>query len=273
VVVALGAPHGDLGDTAGMRRIPAPSRRRMWLLAPLAAAFLLLSACSLLDSVPLPGDGTATPEPGFTPVATGDGGQPLDDRPLVGTVEVWLTEYGLLAWQRRLVTPGRYYFSLQNYGNESRREPFSTTIPDVTVEVTTSNNIVQGFFILRGQMPTGPIRLYGDGLIGFNYLFTETKISDSDEPSEDIVSTTNQDDAVFAYGLGGGVMVPVYTKPAEKGKPIEVLIDGGLRYVLGGEAQYLKEGSIKRDGGQVTFDLIESKTEMLRLHIGVMVRF
>lgn len=91
----------------------------MWLLAPLAAAFLLLSACSLLDSVPLPGDGTATPEPGFTPVATGDGGQPLDDRPLVGTVEVWLTEYGLLAWQRRLVTPGRYYFSLQNYGNES----------------------------------------------------------------------------------------------------------------------------------------------------------
>jgi len=160
-----------------------------------------------------------------------------------------------------------------NYGNESRREPFSTTIPDVTVEVTTSNNIVQGFFILRGQMPTGPIRLYGDGLIGFNYLFTETKISDSDEPSEDIVSTTNQDDAVFAYGLGGGVMVPVYTKPAEKGKPIEVLIDGGLRYVLGGEAQYLKEGSIKRDGGQVTFDLIESKTEMLRLHIGVMVRF
>ena len=34
-----------------------------------------------------------------------------------------------------------------NYGNESRREPFSTTIPDVTVNVETSNNIIQGFIV------------------------------------------------------------------------------------------------------------------------------
>lgn len=102
-----------------MRHPPAQPRRRPWLLAPLVAAFLLLSGCSLLDSVPRPGRGTATPEPGFTPVATGISGQPLDDRPIVGTVEVWLAEYGLLVWQRRLVTPGRYYFSLQNFGNES----------------------------------------------------------------------------------------------------------------------------------------------------------
>ena len=159
-----------------------------------------------------------------------------------------------------------------NYGNEKRREPFSTTIPDVTVEVTTSNNIVQGFFILRGQTPTGPIRLYGDALVGLNYLFTETKISDEDG-GDAVASSTNQDDAVFAYGFGGGLQVPVYSRSIKQGKPIVVLLDGGLRYVFGGEAEYLKKGSIRRENGVVTFDVIKSKTDMLRLHVGVQVRF
>ncbi len=163
-----------------------------------------------------------------------------------------------------------------NYGNESRREPFSTTIPDVTVNVETSNNIVQAFFVLRGQMPEGPIRLYGDALVGFNYLYTETRITDSDFLAEDIASSTNQDDAAFAYGFGGGVMVPVFTRKAEAGqgkKPLQVLLDGGVRYVLGGEAEYLKKGSIRREDGAVTFDTIKSKTDMLKLHLGVAIRF
>jgi len=159
-----------------------------------------------------------------------------------------------------------------NYGNETRREPFSTTIPDVTVEVTTSNNIVQGFFVLRGQMPSGPIRLYGDAIVGLNYLFTETKIKDVDG-GEAVASSTNQDDAVFAYGFGGGLQVPLYSRPARQGKPFVILIDGGLRYVFGGEAEYLKEGSIWRENGSVTYDVIKSKTDMLRLHVGVAVRF
>ncbi len=29
----------------------------------------------------------------------------------------------------------------------------------------------------------------------------------------------------------------------------EVLLDAGLRYVMGGEAEYLKKDSIKREGG------------------------
>ncbi|MBD3258471.1 hypothetical protein GF377_08555 [candidate division GN15 bacterium] len=160
-----------------------------------------------------------------------------------------------------------------NYGRETRREPFSTTIPDVTVEVSTTNNIVQGFLVFRGHLPRGPIRPYADALVGFNYLFTETSISDADEPGEDVASSTNQDDAVFAYGFGGGVTVPVYHRTAEKGGPLQILIDAGLRYVIGGEAEYLEEGSIRREGGQVSFDVIQSKTDMLRLHVGVMVRF
>lgn len=164
-------------------------------------------------------------------------------------------------------------FGWMNYGHEHRKEPLSTTVPDITVDLNTDNNIVQGFLILRGQMPRGPIRLYGDGLIGFNYLFTETKISGTGASDDTFASTTNQDDGVFAYGVGGGVMVPVYAKPSGKGRPLEVLLDAGLRYVVGGEAEYLKKGSITREDGVVTYDVIKSKTDMLRLHAGVMVRF
>ncbi|MEZ5357745.1 MAG: hypothetical protein R3F48_02870 [Candidatus Zixiibacteriota bacterium] len=162
-----------------------------------------------------------------------------------------------------------------NYGNESRREPFSTTIPDVTVNVETSNNIAQAFFVFRVRTPEGPIQVYGDALVGFNYLFTETKITDSDWDQEEIASTTNRDDAAFAYGVGGGLMVPVFTraKKTADGAPIQVLLDGGVRYVFGDEAEYLKKGSIRRVDGAVLYDPIKSKTDMMRLHIGVIVKF
>jgi hypothetical protein len=160
-----------------------------------------------------------------------------------------------------------------NYGSESRREPFSTTIPDVTVDVNTSNNLVQGFLIGRIQLPKGPIRPYGDYLIGFNYLFTETKISNSNNSSQEVASSTNQDCTVFAHGFGGGLMIPVYKSPASKPKPFEVLIDAGLRYIYGGFADYLKKGSIRREDGTVIYDLTHSKTDMLRLHIGAAIRF
>ena len=162
-----------------------------------------------------------------------------------------------------------------NYGSETRREPFSTTIPDVTVDVNTTNNIVQAFLVLRGRMPKGPIQLYGDAFVGLNYLYTETRISDTDDFTEDIASTTNQDDAAFAYGFGGGVMVPVFTRQANSGggRPMQILLDGGLRYIMGGEAEYLKTGSIRREGGVVAFDTIKSKTDMLRMHLGLVIRF
>ncbi len=165
--------------------------------------------------------------------------------------------------------------SWMNYGSETRQEPFSTTIPDVMVDVETSNNIVQSFLVLRGRMPKGPIRLYGDALLGFNYLYTETSISGVGESLEDVVSYTNQDDAAFAYGLGGGVMIPVYTsKPeTEDDHPIQVLLNGGVRYIAGGEVEYLKKGSIRREGTEVSFDTITSKTDLMRMHLGVVVRF
>lgn len=162
-------------------------------------------------------------------------------------------------------------FGFANYGREVRRERFSTTIPDVTVRVETSNNMVHGNLILRMQSTGRDIRPYADGLIGFNYIYTETKISDADDPSEDVASSTNLDDAVFVYGGGGGVMVRVYS--SKSGKPWSMYLNGGARYMAGGEAQYLKKGSIRRSGGVVTYDITRSKTDLLAVHVGLTFAF
>lgn len=159
-----------------------------------------------------------------------------------------------------------------NYGEEGRREPFSTTIPDVEVEVKTTNNIVIGHLLLRAQAKKGPIRPYAEGLVGFNYLFTETKIEDVDDEDE-IASSTNLDDGVFSYGGGGGVMLQLYSSKGKKAKIWRLLLDLHVRYIVGGEAEYLKEGSIKRENGKVLFDKIKSKTDLLTAQFGVTVEF
>ncbi|MBI3111765.1 MAG: hypothetical protein HYZ01_09345 [Ignavibacteriales bacterium] len=53
----------------------------------------------------------------------------------------------------------------------------------------------------------------------------------------------------------------------------EALIDLRLRYLSGGDAQYLKEGSIRRENGRVVYDIKRSKTDLLSLQISVSVTF
>ena len=165
------------------------------------------------------------------------------------------------------------------YGNESRKEPFSTTIPDVTVDVETSNNIVLGHLFLRLQAPAGPIRPYMDGLFGFNYLFTQTRIENEQGINEEVASSTNIDDIALSYGIGGGLQIRVYdgTKKMNQspGKRdiAGVFIDLRIRYMKGGEAEYLKEGSIRRENGKVAYDVEQSKTDLLTFQIGAVLTF
>jgi hypothetical protein len=154
------------------------------------------------------------------------------------------------------------------YGRETREEPFSMTIPDVTVDVETNNYILLGHAVLRIQPPAGPFRPYAEGVIGFHYLFTQTSIKNRDE---DIASDTNFDDGVLSYGGGGGIMFQVYD--GGSAKRVSVYIDAGARYLKGGKAQYLKEGSIRREDGRVLYDVEESETDLLAIHIGATVQF
>jgi hypothetical protein len=164
-------------------------------------------------------------------------------------------------------------FSYIIYGHESRKEPFSPNIPDVTVDVETSNNIVTGHLLLRFQPRMGIYRPYFDGLFGFNYLFTQTTVKDEDDVGDDIASSTNYDDATLSYGVGGGIQIRVYNRPIGEDKPFAVFIDAGVRYLKGGEGEYLDEGAIKINDEKVALRVIKSKTDLLSIQIGVIITF
>jgi hypothetical protein len=153
------------------------------------------------------------------------------------------------------------------YGSESRREPFSTTIPNVDVRVRTSNNIFLAHTLVRLQPQEGRIRPYADGLIGLKHLFTRTSISD-DFSGEVIASDTDLSDTTFSYGFGGGIQVPI-----SKIGGWTMVLDGNVRYLRGARAAYLKKGSIREENGQVIYDVLSSRTDVIAVQVGLTFRF
>jgi hypothetical protein len=153
------------------------------------------------------------------------------------------------------------------YGHESRRAILSGSIPDITVDVDTDNNIVLTHFLLRAQPRHGAVRPYVDGLVGFKYLFTKTTVQ-SDSSDEPLASDNNLSDFAFSYGLGGGVQARIARVGGH-----ELFFDAKARYLWGSRAHYLKEGSIVRVGGTAIFDVLSSPTNVVTLQFGVGIRF
>jgi len=158
------------------------------------------------------------------------------------------------------------------YGHQERTEFLNPNIPEVTVEVTTDNNLVQGALALRLQPMRGTLRPYVEGLLGFNYLFTESAIRDEDD-NEEVASSKNFDDTALAWGGGGGLMIEVYRGDDRPGRVRSVAIDLQGRYLVGGEARYLKEGSIRREESRLTFDSHRSDTDLVTWRVGAALEF
>jgi hypothetical protein len=160
------------------------------------------------------------------------------------------------------------------YGNDTRSVPFSETIDIVTVDVTTTNSFVMGHLLVRVQPQTGSVRPYIDGLIGFNFLNTSTKI-DNQSNGDEIASSNNFNDVASNMGFGGGLMFRVYDAAARgrEGNLQGVFVDIGVRSLKGGNAEYLKEGSIHHANGNVVYDRYKSETDLVTCHLGVSFDF
>jgi len=154
------------------------------------------------------------------------------------------------------------------YGSEEHTEPISTTIPELRVKVRTNNNIAFAHLLVRAMPRHGTVRPYIDGLIGFKYLFTDTTIL-NDSNDEELASTKNLSDTTSSYGIGGGVQVRL----GALGRRGDICLDGKVRYLAGGHADYLKKDSIRREGGNVFFDVLSSRTDVVTVGIGVTFRF
>jgi len=150
------------------------------------------------------------------------------------------------------------------YGHERKRVPLSSTIGGrILVDVNTDNNIVTFGVGPQIMVPSGPVRPYVNGSAGLAYFATQSSVEGSAN-SEPFASTTNFDDATFAWSGGGGLYIPV----RHGNRPIS--IDLGVQYHANGEARYLREGSIEDNpDGSISFSPIRSETNFLIYHIGV----
>lgn len=154
------------------------------------------------------------------------------------------------------------------YGREISSEPWSHTIPWVTLDVEKTNNLLNFHVLFEIGLPTGSIRPYIQALFGGEYLYTQTSVSGEYE-QETIASSTNYDDWAWNYGAGGGILILLGGDPITEMGAIYLDIRG--RYLFGSEATYLKEGDMQVINGNLYYSPSKSKTDMITAHIGVRV--
>ncbi len=166
-----------------------------------------------------------------------------------------------------------------NFGSEKRTEPLSSTIPDLRVEVVNEYNLFHGDILLR-FIPPNPetvIRPFVDGLFGLNYFFTQTTLRERGS-DEAVLRDTNFEDTSLSYGFGGGMQVRLYRRGERKQEEEEISVRTVYlnlmgRYMYGREAEYLQEGSIRRENGEVFFDVNRSNTNLFYIKLGVVFNF
>ena len=158
------------------------------------------------------------------------------------------------------------------HGSERRTEPLSNTIPDIEARVHTTNNMAQVHGMIRLQPIAGSVRPYIDALYGFKYLYTRTSLEGWDD--EEVIGSTNFDDYTRSYGLGTGVDIRLWQGlMGEQDRPGTVYLSLGARYLLGGEAEYIREGDIERGEGTYSFTTTRSRTDIVQPRLGVTIAF
>ena len=153
-----------------------------------------------------------------------------------------------------------------NYGSETIF--ICVTQPcRVTGDLTTSNNILLlgiGPELARGS---GPMRLYANASIGLAYFATSSSVEGSGNYGDPFASSTNFDDATFAWTLGSGLQLRVW----ENEKAL-VSLDVLARYHGNGEARYLRKGDIQdQPDGNVILNPRQGGTNFWTIGLGISV--
>lgn len=160
--------------------------------------------------------------------------------------------------------------SIHFYGYVHRHE-YLSGIPEVRLDVETFNNILQGLFFLRAQPRSGDVRPYVEALAGISYLFTDSAISGHEFPWDEIAYEINFDDLTVSAGIGAGLAFRLGRRRAGglgHGRR-ETLLDVKVRYMAGGRAKYLKQGSIVVEGETYHFQADQSATSFITAQVGL----
>ena len=151
-----------------------------------------------------------------------------------------------------------------HYGTETRRIALYPAVPEVFSNVDTTNNLFQNHALVRFQPSTGRMRPYAEGLLGFSYIYTHTWIGDEVYGE----STTHLGDFAPSFGAGGGVTIGLASPPNA-----HFALDIGLRYMTGGDVDYLTRGDLRRNGDGVTFESTRSPATLFAVQVGLAVDF
>ncbi|MFN2383120.1 MAG: hypothetical protein ABR559_02525 [Gemmatimonadota bacterium] len=176
-----------------------------------------------------------------------------------------------------------------SYGSTQRRVGLSSSIPDIRVDVETSNNNGYVQAVLAIKAPTKIVQPYVQANGGYGWFYTTTSLKNPLN-NETVLTSTNQSDGTWVWGGGGGIQVRVYEAkpegeslsayeradaPVRRREPLRVYADLGVQYLRGGEVEYLKEGSLVTDDGEYDPDprLARSEIDALQYIIGVTFEF
>jgi hypothetical protein len=155
------------------------------------------------------------------------------------------------------------------YGSETRSfslGPLVPEVPDASLKVHTYNAMVGLHGRLRAQLPRGRFRPYVDGLVGFTNIYTTSQVKGDDDCEGCVLESESQSsDFVLSYGGGAGITINFISR--ERVPRLEV----GLRYLRGGRADYLTEGSLRTEGDQVIRDFSRSRTDRLGVYVGIVI--
>lgn len=152
-----------------------------------------------------------------------------------------------------------------NYGQTTRRQTLGGgALGLIAVDVTTTNNIVVGGIGLQLLAPSGVVRPYVGGSLGFSYFFTQSSVEGTSN-SAPFAETENFSDGLFSTWWGGGLYVPL-----RRGvNPIA--LDLGVQAHRNPDVQYLNENSIyiKDTASQPVITPIRSAADFVTFRLGV----
>jgi opacity protein-like surface antigen len=162
----------------------------------------------------------------------------------------------------------RFDLGYVNYGRETREICFSDTGCLIRLDLTTTNNILFAQAGLQIGVPTGPVRPYVNGGVGYSYFFTQSTVEGSTGDQDPFAQTTNFDDGTFTWAGGGGLMIPLSSGRTP------VSLDLGVRYHNNSEVDYVTEDGIEFTPGQpAQITAIRSAAHLITYQIGVSIGF
>ena len=233
----------------------------------------LLAAAALLSAAPAAARAQAADDALLRPIRAQVGGNLYYAQP-VGDFADRIDQgfggalHGTLLLGQSGIFGLRFDAGYMMYGNETIRECLTASCL-VQVDVSTSNNLA---FVGVGpqlQVPSGPIRPYVNGQVGWTFLWTESSVEGSDNDDDEFASTRNFSDNTFSYGGSAGVLIPVSQNSRN---PIS--IDLGARYLRNGNVEYLREGDIVLNptpGQPPTYNIQRSRADLVTYFVGITV--